>query len=56
MCGALPLHFPHGAKVFAQMDEFVIPDTILASSASGITMDVIQSSCKHPELCDRPSL
>ena len=38
-------------KVFAQMDEVAPPDTILASSASGITMDVIQSSCKHPERC-----
>jgi carnitine 3-dehydrogenase len=39
------------AKVFAQMDEFAPPDSILASSASGITMDVIQSRCKHPERC-----
>jgi len=39
------------AKVFAQMDEAALPDAILASSASGITMDVIQSSCKHPERC-----
>ncbi len=40
------------AKVFAQMDEAAPPDAILASSASGITMDVIQSSCKHhPERC-----
>jgi carnitine 3-dehydrogenase len=39
------------AKVFAQMDEAAPPDTILASSASGITMDSIQSSCKHPERC-----
>ena len=39
-------------KVFAQMDEAAPPDTILASSASGITMDVIQSGCKqHPERC-----
>ncbi len=38
-------------KVFAQMDDVAPPDTILASSASGITMDVIQSSCKHPERC-----
>jgi 3-hydroxyacyl-CoA dehydrogenase len=39
-------------KVFAQMDEAAPPDTILASSASAITMDVIQSSCKHhPERC-----
>ncbi len=40
------------ARVFAQMDEVAPPDTILASSASGITMDAIQSSCKqHPERC-----
>jgi carnitine 3-dehydrogenase len=39
------------AKVFAQMDEAAPPDSILASSASGITMDVIQSSCKRPERC-----
>lgn len=40
------------ARVFAQMDEVARPDTILASSASGITMDGIQSSCKkHPERC-----
>jgi carnitine 3-dehydrogenase len=39
------------AKVFAQIDEVTPPDSILASSASGITMDVIQSGCKHPERC-----
>ncbi|MGB7730304.1 MAG: 3-hydroxyacyl-CoA dehydrogenase NAD-binding domain-containing protein [Candidatus Acidiferrum sp.] len=39
------------AKVFAQMDELTPPDSILASSASGITMDIIQSGCKHPERC-----
>ena len=40
------------AKVFAQMDEAAPPHTILASSASGLTMDVIQSGCKrHPERC-----
>ncbi len=39
------------ARIFAQMDEAARPDTILASSASGLTMDVIQSSCKHPERC-----
>jgi 3-hydroxyacyl-CoA dehydrogenase len=39
-------------KVFAQMDEIAPPETILASSASGITIDVIQSSCKkNPERC-----
>ena len=40
------------SRVFAQMDEAAPPDTILASSASGLTMDAIQSSCKHhPERC-----
>src|SRR5271168_761966 len=40
------------AKVFAQMNEAAPPDSILASSASGITMDAIQSGCKrHPERC-----
>ena len=39
------------AKVFAQMDEAAPRDSILASSASGITMDAIQSGCKHPERC-----
>jgi carnitine 3-dehydrogenase len=38
-------------KVFAQMDESAPPQTILASSASGLTMDAIQSGCKHPERC-----
>ena len=39
------------AKVFAQMDELTPAESILASSASAITMDVIQSGCKHPERC-----
>jgi 3-hydroxyacyl-CoA dehydrogenase len=39
------------AKVFAQMDEATPRDSILASSASAITMDTIQSGCKHPERC-----
>jgi carnitine 3-dehydrogenase len=39
------------ATVFAQMDEVAPPETILASSASAITMDIIQSRCKHPERC-----
>jgi carnitine 3-dehydrogenase len=38
-------------KVFAQMDEAAPPDAIFASSASGLTMDAIQSGCKHPERC-----
>src|SRR5215813_1732639 len=39
------------AKLFAEMDDATPPDTILASSSSGITMDVIQSAAKRPERC-----
>ncbi len=40
------------ARVFAEMDDAAPPDSILASSASAITMDAIQSACKrHPERC-----
>ena len=38
-------------KLFADMDAATPVDTILASSSSGITMDVIQSGCKRPERC-----
>ena len=38
-------------KLFAEMDDATPPDSILASSSSGITMDVIQSQCKRPERC-----
>jgi 3-hydroxyacyl-CoA dehydrogenase len=38
-------------KLFAQMDEATPPDAVIASSSSGITMDVIQSGCKRPERC-----
>jgi carnitine 3-dehydrogenase len=38
-------------KLFAQMDEATPPNSTLASSSSGITMDVIQSGCKRPERC-----
>jgi 3-hydroxyacyl-CoA dehydrogenase len=38
-------------KLFADMDQAAPPDAILASSSSGITMDVMQSACKHPERC-----
>jgi len=37
------------AKLFAEMDDATPPNSILASSSSGITMDVIQSACKRPE-------
>jgi carnitine 3-dehydrogenase len=38
-------------KLFAQMDEIAPPNSVIASSSSGITMDVIQSGCKRPERC-----
>ena len=38
-------------KLFAEMDEATPPDSIIASSSSGLTMDVIQSGCKRPERC-----
>src|SRR5262249_30450441 len=38
-------------KLFAEMDQAAPPDSILASSSSAITMDVMQSGCKHPERC-----
>src|SRR5207302_8547265 len=39
------------AKLFAEMDDATPPGSIIASSSSGITMDVIQSACKRPERC-----
>src|SRR5689334_11709936 len=36
-------------KLYAEMEEVVPVDTLLASSSSGITPSVIQSQCKHPE-------
>jgi len=36
-------------KLYAEMDEVVPVDSLLASSSSGITPTVIQSQCKHPE-------
>src|ERR1700756_3637029 len=38
-------------KLFAEIDDATPPDSIIASSSSGITMDVIQSACKRPERC-----
>ena len=38
-------------KLFAEMDDATPPDSILASSSSGLTMDVIQSATKRPERC-----
>src|SRR5262244_2168959 len=39
------------AKLFAEMDDATPLDSILASSSSTLTMDVIQSQAKRPERC-----
>src|SRR5438552_3764292 len=36
-------------KLFVDMDAATPPDSIIASSSSGITPSVMQSKCKHPE-------
>src|SRR5262249_8508260 len=36
-------------KLFADMDDATPPDSIIASSSSGITPSVIQTKCKRPE-------
>src|SRR5215469_543968 len=38
-------------KLFADMDAATPPDSLIASSSSGITISVMQSECKHPERC-----
>jgi 3-hydroxyacyl-CoA dehydrogenase len=38
-------------KLFADMDAATPPDSIIASSSSGLKMTVMQSGCKHPERC-----
>jgi 3-hydroxyacyl-CoA dehydrogenase len=38
-------------KLFAEIDDATPPDSIIASSSSGLTMTVIQSNCKRPERC-----
>jgi 3-hydroxyacyl-CoA dehydrogenase len=38
-------------KLFADIDAVTPPDSLIASSSSGITMSVMQSACKHPERC-----
>ena len=38
-------------KLFADMDDATPPDSIIASSSSGITPSVMQSECKRPERC-----
>lgn len=36
-------------KLFADIDAATPPESIIASSSSGLKMSVIQSACKHPE-------
>ena len=38
-------------KLFADMDAATPPDSLIASSSSGITMSVMQSKCARPERC-----
>ena len=38
-------------RLFADIDAATPPDSIIASSSSGITMSVMQSACTHPERC-----
>lgn len=38
-------------KLFADMDAVTPPDSIIASSSSGLTMSVIQSGCQRPGRC-----
>jgi 3-hydroxyacyl-CoA dehydrogenase len=38
-------------KLIADMDDASPPDSLIASSSSGLTMSVMQSACKHPERC-----
>jgi 3-hydroxyacyl-CoA dehydrogenase len=38
-------------KLYADMDAATPPDSIIASSSSGLTMSVIQSGCRRPERC-----
>ncbi len=38
-------------RLFAEMDRVAPPDSLLASSTSWLTADVLQSQCHHPERC-----
>ena len=38
-------------QLFADMDAALPPESIIASSSSGLTMSVMQSNCKYPERC-----
>jgi carnitine 3-dehydrogenase len=37
--------------LFAELDEAAPPDTVIASSSSGLLISRIQSRCRHPERC-----
>lgn len=37
--------------LFAELDGVLPPDTIIASSSSGLLMSRVQSACQHPERC-----
>jgi carnitine 3-dehydrogenase len=39
------------AKIFSEMDHLAAPETVLASSSSGLLMSVIQKSASRPERC-----
>ncbi|MCE5263133.1 MAG: 3-hydroxyacyl-CoA dehydrogenase family protein [Deltaproteobacteria bacterium] len=39
------------AKIFSEMDRLAAPETVLASSSSGLLMSVIQKSASRPERC-----
>ena len=39
------------ADLFQRLDQIAPRHAILASSSSGLTMDVIQARCEHPERC-----
>jgi 3-hydroxyacyl-CoA dehydrogenase len=38
-------------KLFADIDAATPPNSIIASSSSGLTMSIMQSACKHPQRC-----
>jgi carnitine 3-dehydrogenase len=38
-------------NLFAEMDRATPPDSIIASSSSGLTMSLMQSACDYPERC-----
>jgi carnitine 3-dehydrogenase len=41
----------HKINLFAEMDRATPPDSVIASSSSGLTMSVMQSACDYPERC-----